>query len=645
MSVHVGLRSFDGKQISPVDVVSLLSGLELRGPDYEGICLSDDVGMGFRGFNVAPEDREDQPLQGANGIVVTFDGRLDNRPDLASRLGTQDAKAISDVSLVLAMFERFGENCFELLQGEFACALWDKARGALFLARSLCGTCPLFYVRNRERIAWSSELDDLVVKMAPECSVNVGYAIGFVFYQPDIEESPFENVSVVPCGSYVEVKKDNDVRVRQMWRPETIRPRMLKSDADYEEAWRAEMDATLRARMRVAGKMFCELSGGIDSSTVAVLAHRRLTGTGLAPELLTTVSCLYETSESCDERFFVSMVEGAIGRAGVHISEHEQAACLGLDDIDFTGVPNTLHCFPGRYRAIRKAMKESNSRLLLTGLGGDGLFWSDSARSPGLADFLVKGELFRLISESRQWSRVSGMPLWEVLVKQAIAPITVASRFLHWHRAEGYLSLPWVTPEARRWLTARGRNLGLRIDHEVRLPSQRARLLSIRSVRAAVSAGYFREYYGIHFSHPYTAQALVEFVLSLPISQLARPGEGRSLVRRAMVGLLPDRIVRRVSKGTVDEAFCRALIREELGEVSRFEICRQGYIEPRHLSVAIRGVRLGRLEQSAILIRLFSLERWLQSFAAIPRHRARLNLVGRTKGVQSNIACAAQLSG
>src|SRR5579862_4030897 len=245
MSVQAGIRYFDGKEPSRQEVGFLLDELEARGPDYANIFISRRLGMGFRGFLVAPEERQNQPLIGRSGAALTFDGRLDGRASLCARLPGHPA-VLDDASLVLLAYELFGQTCFEFLKGEFAFALWDDSQSSLFFVRSLCGTRPLYYTADSKHVIWSSELDDLVIKSAIDPVVNDSYAIGFVYYQPDVDESPFRNIAVVPPGTYVELTCSGRVCPPvATWHPERLSTLQPGSDRLYEEAWLHEVESAI----------------------------------------------------------------------------------------------------------------------------------------------------------------------------------------------------------------------------------------------------------------------------------------------------------------------------------------------------------------------------------------------------------------
>ena len=146
----------------------------------------------------------------------------------------------------------------------------------------------------------------------------------------------------------------------------------------------------------------------------------------------------------------------------------------------------------------------------------------------------------------------------------------------------------------------------------------------IRSFRALLSAGYFDGSQGIYFSHPYSSQQLIEFVLALPMNQLVRPGQDRFLMRRATRGLLPEPIRTRKSKASINEAACRVLEREreQIGETNALEACQREYADPQALATAMHEIALGRIDHSYAFLRLMSLEQWLRSLRTIESQRS-----------------------
>jgi asparagine synthase (glutamine-hydrolysing) len=373
-------------------------------------------------------------------------------------------------------------------------------------------------------------------------------------------------------------------------------------------------------RLRVRGPIFGELSGGLDSTTIVLLADRILERSGRGSQLLTTVSHTYEKSEDSDETRFIRLVEEARGRTGIHTREQDLGITCGLNDISFTGIPNTNANFPGMYRSIAGSMRAESCRILLSGVGGDELFGSDSSACPELADFLSEGHLIRMFTQACQRSQHTGTPLWRTLLTWGIGPLL--NRDVPLGTAKLGLLL---TPAWKRGLKRPGCKLGLRSEPTISLPSRRARAFSVRTVQAVFSTNTFC-CAGISVSHPFVHQRLIEFMLSLPPNQITRPGLNRYVMRRALHGILPERIRIRLSKAGPDEALCRALgeERDVIGKASDFLVCQRGYVSAQALSETIGQALLGRTENTGALLQVFSCERWLRSLSLIQECRRRV---------------------
>jgi hypothetical protein len=176
----------------------------------------------------------------------------------------------------------------------------------------------------------------------------------------------------------------------------------------------------------------------------------------------------------------------------------------------------------------------------------------------------------------------------------------------------------WLSHEMRR-LAARRTPALLGDQPKHASPSRRAQLFAVDLLFRTVGCGYFNEYKDICVSHPYTYRPLVEFCMAASLSHFLRAGQTRSLMRRALVDLLPTRICQRVSKAGADEAYIRALQREWVSnsDIRRWSVSERGFVDSGQLSEALDGMRLGIQRLSGHLMRLISMERWLRSLGCI----------------------------
>ena len=147
MSAIVGLYNRDGKPVDEVAVSRMLDSLAHRGPDGAGVWNKGSIGLGHRMLWTTPESLQEKlPLMSQTGdLVLTADARIDNRDELISRLGLTDHPSgeIADSQLILAAYEKWGEDCAEKLLGDFAFAIWDARQAEAFLCQRSHG-CQAF---------------------------------------------------------------------------------------------------------------------------------------------------------------------------------------------------------------------------------------------------------------------------------------------------------------------------------------------------------------------------------------------------------------------------------------------------------------------------------------------------------------------
>src|SRR5713226_712128 len=139
MKLQAGLFCRDERMASAVDLADLLAEFADWKSETCGESAEGPIAMAYRGDRITwEEETETQPLN-CGRYVLTFDGRLDNREQLASRLDLPHFRSMPDPILVAKTLGAFGDRTFGQLIGEFALALWCKETRCLLFARSVCG--------------------------------------------------------------------------------------------------------------------------------------------------------------------------------------------------------------------------------------------------------------------------------------------------------------------------------------------------------------------------------------------------------------------------------------------------------------------------------------------------------------------------
>jgi asparagine synthase (glutamine-hydrolysing) len=130
-----------------------------------------------------------------------------------------------------------------------------------------------------------------------------------------------------------------------------------------------------------------------------------------------------------------------------------------------------------------------------------------------------------------------------------------------------------------------------------------------------ICSGHLLAWGPVAITYPFTHRPLIEFLQAIPPTQWVRPGQGRSLLRRALRTYLPEEIAKRKGKGSPAEAVLRAVTREwsRLRELLRdARVCDRGYVNPNTLKTLIEQPDFERTPEGLFVLRISYLELWLR---------------------------------
>jgi asparagine synthase (glutamine-hydrolysing) len=146
MSAFFGIWNLDGR---PVDIDFLQRASRIlvqRGPDSHATYAKDTFGMVDCAFHVTKESRQAvQPHVSPGGLIVGWNGRLDNRHELINDLAQARLVGSADVVIAGMNFEKWGNDSFAKLLGDWALSVWNPSRKTLVLARDYIGIRHLYY--------------------------------------------------------------------------------------------------------------------------------------------------------------------------------------------------------------------------------------------------------------------------------------------------------------------------------------------------------------------------------------------------------------------------------------------------------------------------------------------------------------------
>lgn len=530
-----------------------------------------------------------------SGLAATFDGRIDNRDELLRRLGVAPPDCLDDAHVALAVFDRWGIDGLQSILGDWSFAVWDAARRVVHLARDYMGARPLFYCIDSRYIAWSSDLAGLVTRTGRAHALSDRFAAAFMSLRLSPDITPYRGVYAVPPGVCVSVSANGRVTSRQFWTLEAgeIRypdPRL------YEEQLYALWRDAVQSRLRTDGIVWAELSGGLDSSSVACMADRLIRGGDVPARDLRLVSHATLQSPEGDERRFIAEVERQAGVTSVIVGVEDHQERIDPDRAWVT--PHALH---GVGLEMASRVRAGGGRVVLSGRLGDAVMGCQPDNSVAVFDDLAVGAVSTALRNVRAWSRATRKPFLEVALRLLSPDV---------HRPPD-TGVDLLSPALQSLLG------------DIRPVAVPAGLRRSKRVLARMVLGYSSSARldipdrspDLVYTYPFAHRPLVEFMLAIPGEQLSAPGATRSLMRRAFAGLVPARILRRNSKGYYPPAAFRAARRlvASMVPVTDLEVVQRGWIDPGQLRSAIQALTDGGGQTGGDIHAVLRLEAWLHA--------------------------------
>ncbi len=342
--------------------------LRHRGPDEEkSVGVDDWVLLHQRLSIVDLSPLAGQPMQW-HGNWLIFNGEIYNHPELrAAHLADAPLRSTSDTEVLLHLLDRHGLRILHELNGMFAFAWYEARTRTLHLVRDRFGVKPLYWTQRGNEFAFASEIKPLL-RWRGEVCWNHPYIQTYLQHirTDDGPQTLDQHIQQVPAGCRLEIA-GRSATLRRWYQfadaPPTMASRSFAETADrFEELL---VDA-IRLRLRAAVPLALTLSGGLDSTTVYVLARQRLQA-NIQPFTLVRPGFLDDES---------SLARGLANQFGDTLREvtgppsiEWDSALAGLWALEFPGISIGA----GGYLEVYRAVQRDGYRVVLEGHGGDEL--------------------------------------------------------------------------------------------------------------------------------------------------------------------------------------------------------------------------------------------------------------------------------
>ena len=530
-----------------------------RGPDDKGSWIHPNrmLALGHRRLSILdPTPAGHQPMQDEdNGLTIVFNGEIYNYLEIREELRSKGShfKTGTDTEVILKAFAQWGEDCLQHFNGMFAFAIWQEKEQRLFIARDRLGIKPFYYFENNNGFYFASEIKAIRAVLPEPLSVQDELIDAYMSfgYVPG-EDTLLKGVKRLLPGHYMfKGVSGEQVSPKKYWDLDFTANEDRGEDYYLEEA-RSLLDSAIDLRLRSDVPLGIFLSGGLDSSAVVGLLSPRVN------EPLKTFSVAYDFGCQFNEMPYARQVAKKFNTA-----HHE----IFITPDDFKNfIPQFIHLMdePVTESAaislyyVSKLAREQVT-VVLSGEGSDEIFGGyDLYQYMGVLEkyFRICGKGItgllaelggRLLPEGNKL--VKYLFLGSIPLEQRYKGIsTYEERYKKrlYNDAFTLLCRKQKDTAVNRFLTALFKQTQnndvlsrmLNFDTKTWLVDD----LLIKADRMSMAAS-------LELRVPFLDYRLVEFAASMPAKYKIRNGQGKYLLKKMMVDILPKEIIYRKKMG------------------------------------------------------------------------------------------------
>ena len=542
-----GIVSLEGKPVFEREIRDMCAAIVHRGPDDDGFYCGAEAGLGMRRLSIIDLNSGRQPVWNEDGSVcVVFNGEIYNFRELRQQLQRRGHvfSTRTDTEVIVHLYEEYGQCCVDHLRGMFAFAIWDNRRKRVLLARDRIGIKPLYFGVVGGRLLFASELKSILELQDVERELNwSAVAHLFTFLTTPPAESIIAGIHKLEPGHLLMAGPGRTPVIERYWQPEFV-PEYGRDEDYFVNGVRELLAESVELHMVSDVPVGAFLSGGIDSSAVVAAAAT------LSQSPLQTFSIGFK-EPSYNELEYAAVVAAKFSTdhheltLGPDALEHMKNLAWHLDEPfgDCSAIPTYMV----------SGLAAQHVKVVLSGDGGDELF----------------GGYDKYVVEQRE-RRARPLPAVARSLLGSIGgrmPEGMRGRnFLLHHSLSGarrYLDATTLfrhdemqklfRPEFSKMLSPmepwRSRASCLESGGHWLSNLQRLDINTYLPLDILTKVDRMSMAHSIETRVPLLDHKLVEFALTIPPEMNLRGGTTKYVLKQAMKGILPERIINRPKQG------------------------------------------------------------------------------------------------
>jgi len=363
-----GIINFSAPEQKESLLRQMAQSLHHRGPDAQGIFTNGPAGLGHTRLSIIDIAGGDQPVHNEDeSIQVVFNGEIFNYPELKETLLSKGHRFYTrtDTEVLVHLYEEYGSELFNHLNGQFAFALWDMHRETLLLGRDRTGIRPLFYFHDNGRLVFASEIKAIFADEQIKREIDIQTLSDiFTCWTPQGSATAFTDIYQLPPAHYATFSKAG-FYVKRYWElPFGCAKFSDRSLPELTDQFNQLMLDAIRIRLRADVPVGAYLSGGIDSTYICSIIKNNF------HNRLSTFSVGF-TEKQFDETAFQSKAVAHSGTNHHSIDCSNEAIGRILPEVIWHTETPLLRTAPAPLMLLSRLVRDNQYKVVLTGEGAD----------------------------------------------------------------------------------------------------------------------------------------------------------------------------------------------------------------------------------------------------------------------------------
>lgn len=534
-----GIINKNKKSVSTNDIKKMNDVISHRGPDDEGFYFENNLAFGHRRLSILDlSSLGHQPMEFLDSYVITYNGEIYNYIELREellKLGYK-FKTQTDTEVILACYDKWGEECLHKFNGMWSFAIYDKKRETIFCSRDRFGVKPFYYYENSEIFSFASEikqfksLDSFVAVSQKEVVYN--FLANSIFDYNEL--TFFKGVKQLMGGYKLTYNLITNSCSTKKWYE-------LQDTKEEEQSFLELFKESIKLRLRSDVKVGSCLSGGLDSSSIVSVVNDEI----LDKTNQEVVSACYDNKKYDESEYIDVMVkERDLISHKIFPNLDKLLNSEFLKNTIYTqDTPYSTTSIFSQYSVFEEA-KKNGLKVMLDGQGADEtLCGYHSFFAPFLASYLKKLQIIKFYNELtniKKEHKVNTLFLllqvFNTLLPKSIKKMIKKNKYNFINQKE-FVNIKNKTP----FIDFGERESSVDVFSKAQLFHTNLPLLLHYADRNSMT-------HSIEARLPFLDYKLVEFIISLSDEQKIKNGVTKNILRESLKGIVPSEILDRKDK-------------------------------------------------------------------------------------------------